>query len=84
MTKKGLNSLGWKWKSHLSMEGLHCSVYAAEYKGLRIDLCIRVPMRDGCQCGRAMRHYLFNGKTYKSDSKLTEAVNRYMAVRQVK
>ncbi len=75
MTYEELKKVPFHFVSHLSMEDEHCTVYASEDK--RISFCDHVPFKNGEPHGRSYRHYMIDGKVYKTKAKFIEALESF-------
>ena len=75
MTIEELEKMPFKFHSHMSMEDEHITTYLSEDG--KIGFCNHVPFKDGDPHGRSYRHYLLNGKVYKSKKKFLEAIKDF-------
>ena len=75
MTAEELAKVPFQFKSHLSMEGEHCTVYEDNSK--RLSFCSHVPFRNGKPYGRCYTHYMIDGKVYKTKEKFMEALKEF-------
>ena len=69
MTRTEVNSIPFKFASHLSMEHEHCTTYTAQHGGHSFGMCKHVPYRDGEPRGRAYVHFMVDGKVFKTKEK---------------
>ena len=76
MTEEELNRLPWQFQCHLAMEHEHCSTYNAEYNGHRFGVCNHTPIDSATMepHGRRYRHWMLDGKVYKTRKKFLEAI----------
>jgi hypothetical protein len=74
MTYEELKKVPFRFVSHLSMEDEHCTVY--ESKDKRISFCNHVHFKNGEPTGRTYRHYMIDGKVYKTKEKFIEALEK--------
>lgn len=74
MTIEELEKTPFYFVSHLNMEDEHCTTYISKDK--RFGFCDHVPYKDGEPNRRrkSYRHYMINGKVYKSKEKFLEAL----------
>ena len=74
MTIEELEKVPFHFVSHLSMEDMHCTTYISDDK--RFGFCDDVPFKDGEPNRRkkTYRHYMINGKWYKTKEKFLEAL----------
>ena len=75
MTEEELKKVPFRWQGHMSLESEHTSTYLSEDK--RIGFCDHVPFRNGEPHGRAYRHYMIDGKVYKTKEKFLEALKDF-------
>ncbi len=75
MTYEELKKVPFHFVSHLSMEDEHCTTYASEDG--RIGFCNHVPYKNGEPKGRSYRHYMIDGKVYKTKEKFVEALEQF-------
>ncbi len=75
MTYEELKQIPFHFVSHLSMEDMHCTTYASEDG--RIRFCDSVPFKNGEPHGRSYRHYMIDGKVYKTKEKFIEALEQF-------
>ena len=75
MTAEELADIPFHMVSHLSMEGEHCSVYEDDSK--RLSFCEHVSYRDGKPYGKGYRHWMLDGKVYKTKEKFIEALKEF-------
>ena len=75
MTEEQLKKTPFHFVSHINMADVHISTYASKDGKLGfVDYC---PMKDDMPHGRAFRHYLIEGKEYKTWKKFIEALKDY-------
>ena len=74
MTIEELEKIPFHFVSHLSMEDMHCTTYISDDN--RFGFCDHVPFTDGHPDRRkkSYRHYMINGKVYKTKEKFLEAL----------
>lgn len=77
MTYEELKKVPFHFVSHLSMEDKHCTTYASEDG--RISFCTHVLYKNGEPKGRSYRHYMIDGKVYRSRKKFIEALASFKA-----
>lgn len=84
MTIEELEKIPFYFVSHLSMEDEHCTTYISEDK--RFGFCDHVPYKDGEPNRRrkSYRHYMINGKVYKTKEKFLEALAEVRIMEVVK
>lgn len=78
MTLLQLQQLPWRFQSSLAMEHEHATTYAAKIGGKSISKCVHTIKKADGTFGRSYTHYLFDGKVFKSHSKVLEAINQYL------
>jgi hypothetical protein len=78
MTNFQLQHLSWQFQSSLAMEHEHATVYAARIGFRSISKCVHTIKKADGTFGRSYTHYLFEGKVFKSHSKVLEAINQYL------
>ena len=68
-----------KFRFEMSMSGKYEHMLSYESVGHipTIEVCIHTPVRKDGTFGREYRHYLFNGKTYKTKKKFLEAMTAF-------
>ena len=74
MTEEELKLIPFYMKSHLAMEDEHCSTYFTDDG--RIGFCDHVPKK-GFQFKRGYRHWMLDGKVYKTKEKFIEALKEF-------
>ena len=78
MTVEELEKVKFKFHSHMSMEDEHTTTYFSEDG--KIGFCDHVPrdeygmVKKGC---RAVRHFMIDGKVYKTKKKFLEAIKDF-------
>lgn len=72
MTYEELKKVKFSCVVHLSMEDEHLTTYMSEDR--RLGFCDHVHYKDEMPKGRAYRHYMIDGKVYKSKEKFLEAL----------
>lgn len=72
MTIEELNKTPFRFHSHMAMEDEHTTTYFSSDG--RIGFCDHVPCKDGEPHGRSYRHYMIDGKVYKSKKNFIEAL----------
>lgn len=72
MTYEELKKVKFTCLCHLLMEDEHLTTYVSENG--RLGFHEHVPYKDGVPKGRAYRHYIIDGKVYKSKKKFLEAL----------
>lgn len=74
MTIEELEKIPFHLVAHLNMEDMHCTTYMSDCK--RFGFYDHVPFKDGEPDKRrkAYRHYMINGKVYKTKKKFLEAL----------
>ena len=74
MTIEELERIPFYFDSHLSMEDEHCTTYITKNK--RFGFCDHVPFKNGEPDRRrkSYRHYMIDGKVYKTWEKFLEAL----------
>ena len=75
MTIEELEKIPFHFVSHLSMPDEHTTTYVSDDN--RIGFCVHVPFKYGKPHGRTYRHYMIDGKVYKSKKKFIEALKDY-------
>ena len=78
MTVEELEKVKFKFHSHMSMEDEHTTTYFSEDG--KIGFCDHVPRDEFGMVkkgGRAVRHFMIDGKVYKSKKKFLEAIKDY-------
>ena len=78
MTIEELEKVKFKFHSHMSMEDEHTTTYFSEDG--KIGFCDHVPRDEYGMVkkgGRAVRHFMIDGKVYKSKKKFLEAIKDY-------
>ena len=78
MTVEELEKVKFKFHSHMSMEDEHTTTYFSEDG--KIGFCDHVPRDEYGMVkkgGRAVRHFMIDGKVYKSKKKFLEAIKDY-------
>jgi len=79
MTHKELQQLPWRMQTHLAMEHEHAATYESKIGLKPIHKCVHTIKKDDYTFGRSYTHYLFDGKVYKSHTKVLEAINEYLS-----
>lgn len=77
MTYEELKKVPFRFVSHLSMEDEHCTTYVTEDG--RIGFCTHVLYKNGEPTRRSYRHYMIDGKVYRSRKKFIEALASFKA-----
>ena len=74
MTIEELEKVPFHFVSHLNMEDMHCTTYISDDK--RFGFCDHVPFKNGEPDRRkkSYRHYMINGKVYKTKGKFLKAL----------
>jgi len=72
MTIKEFDNLTFLFRSHLAMANEHTMTYATEDN--RFAFCVHTPFKDGEPKGRVYKHYMVDGKVYKTDEALIKAI----------
>lgn len=74
MTIEELEKVPFHFVSHLNMEDMHCTTYISDDK--RFGFCDHVPFKNGEPDRRkkSYRHYMINGKVYKTMAEFIEAL----------
>ena len=74
MTLEEFNKIPVRETCHLAMEHEYTTTYASADN--RVGVCVHVPHhpKTGEPHGRSYRHYMIDGKVYKSRQKLAEAI----------
>ena len=78
MTVEELEKVKFKFHSHMSMEDEHTTTYFSEDG--KIGFCDHVPRDEYGMVkkgGRAVRHFMIDGKVYKTKKKFLEAIKDY-------
>ena len=78
MTIEELEKVKFHFVAHMSMEDEHTTTYASEDN--RLGICDHVPRDEYGMVkkgGRAVRHFMIDGKVYKSKKKFLEAIKDY-------
>lgn len=78
MTHKELQRLSWRMQSHLAMVDGHSATYEARIGFKTIVKCVYTVKKDDVTFGRSYTHYRFDGKVYKSHTKVLEAINDFI------
>lgn len=76
MTHLQLQQLPWRFQSSLAMEHEHATTYAAKIGDKSISKCVHTIKKADGTFGRSYTHYLFDGKVFKSHSKVLAAINQ--------
>jgi hypothetical protein len=72
MTKEQLEKIQFRFVSSLSMAHEHCTVcHNLEYG---FSFCTHTKKKSNGDFGRSHRHYMYQGKVYKSLDKFLEAI----------
>ena len=76
MTEAELLVLPFRFQCHLAMEHEHCSTYVAQFGGHRFGVCNHTPIDSATMepHGRRYRHWMLDGKVYKTRKKFLEAI----------
>lgn len=77
MTLFQLQNLPWRFQSSLAMKHEHATTYAAKIGDKPIRKCEHTIKKADGTFGRSYTHYLFDGKVFKSHSKVLGAINQY-------
>ena len=78
MTIEELEKVKFHFVAHMSMEDEHTTTYFSEDG--KIGFCDHVPRDEFGMVkkgGRAVRHFMIDGKVYKSKKKFLEAIKDY-------
>ena len=78
MTIEELEKVKFKFHSHMSMEDEHTTTYFSEDG--KIGFCDHVPRDEYGMVkkgGRAVRHFMIDGKVYKTKKKFLEAIKDF-------
>ena len=78
MTVEELEKVKFKFHSHMSMEDEHTTTYFSEDG--KIGFCDHVPRDEYGMVkkgGRAVRHFMIDGKVYKTKKKFLEAIKDF-------
>ena len=80
MTLEELSKIPFHFVAHLSMEDEHTTSYVSEDN--RLGFCDHVPYKDGVPKGRSYRHYMIDGKVYKTKREFLKALKEMKGDRQ--
>lgn len=69
MTIEELSKIEFAPCAHMSMEDEHTMSYTATYKGHAFGICDHTPYKDGVPKGRSYRHFMVDGKVFKTKKK---------------
>ncbi len=74
MTLEEFRKIPFRETCHLALEDEYATTYAS--RDNRFAVCVHVPRhpQTGEPHGRAYRHYMVDGKVYKSEKKLAQAI----------
>ena len=72
MTREEVNQIAFAPSIHLNMEHEHTMSYTAIYKDHAFGICDHTPYKDGEPKGRSYRHFMVDGKVFKSKKKFYE------------
>lgn len=77
MTIEELNKVRFHETCHMALDGEYTTTYISEDG--RIGICDHVPRhpQTGQPKGRAYRHWMIDGKVYKSKNKFIEALKNF-------
>lgn len=84
MKREEIEQIPLRFQCHLSMEHEHTSTYSASYNGHSFGLCVHVPFKDGEPKGRSYKHYMVDGKVFKTMKKFLEYCEQLPVMRIVK
>ena len=84
MTESDLTKIKFKFVMSMSGEYEHYTTYESVDHIPAIGICIHTPVRKDGTFGRESRHYLFNGKTYKTKKKFLETMTEFEDERKSK
>lgn len=72
MTLEELKKVRFKFQSHIAMADEHIATYINEQYGFM--MIVRTPKKDEFTYGKAKRHFVYRGVTYKTLPKFMEAI----------
>ena len=72
MTEEELTQTPFRFQCHMSTEYEHTTTHFSNDG--RIGFCDHMPYKDGEPHGRSYRHYMIDGKVYKSKENFIEAL----------
>ena len=72
MSEEEILNIPLQYQCHSSFEYKHTSTYSASYMGHSFGLCVHVPYENGEPRGRVYRHYMVDGKVFKTKKKFIE------------
>lgn len=72
MTLEELKKVRFRMQSHLAMEDEHIATYVNDQYGFM--MIVRTPKKDEFTFGKAKRHFVYRGVTYKTLPKFMEAI----------
>lgn len=72
MTLEELRKVRFRMQSHMAMEDEHIATYINEQYGF--VMIVRTPKKDEFTFGRAKRHFVYRGVTYKTLPKFMGAI----------
>ena len=75
MTVEELKKIPFKFHAHMSLEDEHTTTYFSEDG--KLGFCDHVPFKNGEPHGRVYRHYMIDGKVYKTKEKFLEALKDF-------
>lgn len=75
MTDEAIKAIKFKWKSHMSLENEHITVYDSECG--RFGICDHVPYKGMSPWGRSYTHYRIRDKTFKTKKKFIQALREF-------
>lgn len=78
MAPKEIYGIPFRMVSHLAMEDEHVTGYVA--KGdwpFDLRMCVHAPIGDSKPSRRTTRHFMLNGKVYKTRKALYKAMEKY-------
>lgn len=84
MTDQDLAKIKFKFVMSMSGEYEHMVSYESVGHIPTIAICIHTPVRKDGTFGREYRHYLFNGKVYKTKKKFLESITAFEEERKSK
>lgn len=84
MTDQDLAKIKFRFVMSMSGEYEHYTTYESVDHIPAIGICIHTPVRKDGTFGRESRHYLFNGKVYKTKKKFLEAMTAFEEERKSK
>ena len=84
MTDQDLAKIKFRFVMSMALSYEHILSYESVDHIPTIGVCIHTPVRKDGTFGREYRHYLFNGKTYKTKQKFLEAMTEFEDERKSK